>query len=195
MLVTPRQLVTLRLVRRRELSNFLACYAKVIITLTFVLVWMMLLLFWKRFKFQLVIAIFPQPIISWWTSQSGSIPGQSGWSGGQSSFLLDWTTNPSSWSSSVIGQPRSSSKEWHQHSRFVSIRRPHSSIGEWNSSGQSSFTIGWSHSSIEECQSDWSSSFLGQSHSSSKECRSGLSKSTIGRSDPIIGRSYPLSRE
>jgi hypothetical protein len=58
MLVTPRQLVTLRLVRRRELSNFLACYVKVIITLTFSLVWMRLLIFWKRFNFQLVIIRF-----------------------------------------------------------------------------------------------------------------------------------------
>jgi hypothetical protein len=59
MLVMPHQLVTLRLVRRRQLSNFLVCYAKVIIILTFVLVWMRLLLFWKSFNFQLVIVRFP----------------------------------------------------------------------------------------------------------------------------------------
>jgi hypothetical protein len=57
MIVTPFQLVMLRLVRRIELPNFFVCYAKVIITLTFSLIWMRLLIFWKRFNFQLVIII------------------------------------------------------------------------------------------------------------------------------------------
>jgi hypothetical protein len=50
MSVIPHQLVTLRLVRRRQLSNSLVCYAKVIIILTFVLAWTRLLLFWKKKK-------------------------------------------------------------------------------------------------------------------------------------------------
>jgi hypothetical protein len=44
-----------RLVRRRKLSSSLACYVKVIITLTFVLAWTRLLLSWKNFNFQKVI--------------------------------------------------------------------------------------------------------------------------------------------
>jgi hypothetical protein len=43
--------------KKNRTSNFLVCYAKVIITLTFSLVWMRLLIFWKRFNFQLVIII------------------------------------------------------------------------------------------------------------------------------------------
>jgi hypothetical protein len=44
--------------KKKTTVKFLACYPKVIITLTFVLIWKRLLLFWKRFNFQLVIVIF-----------------------------------------------------------------------------------------------------------------------------------------